>query len=601
MRKIKNIIWQAALLVLVLSVAAGASLTAAAADIPFPDVTPADWSYEYVARVYTDGIMNGTGDGNFSPRTPVTRGMVVTVLYRLEGKPAVKSGYSFEDVEDGKYYADAVKWASDNSIVYGTHSGALGEPFFSPDRNISREELATMLLRYARFKYASIILADDISRFSDAEDVSSWAEEGIRWAVRTGLVNGTGDGTLLSPQGEATREQFAAIICRFAEADIQYLPPHIFYDRRGKGKNVSLNGDVDVICVYVSDGESSWTDEEILNTFYDQQTALEGLEAEAERYGNVLDISLSYYEYQTSDILTRSTYNIWSDKVIKGLGFAGRDYVNEQLCEMLGCDEAVVVFCFDKEERSFAVSANYNAGTEYAVVYGSTAAEALAHEICHIFGAYDYYFPSVIDDAADKYFPDSVMLGGENDAVDSLTAYLIGWTDTVADDAIAFLQATSHLTKEEYDEEHRNEVYTGYVENHEGDGYVYTGYLKNGVIHGTGKITFDTGTVYDGEWDNGRMHGKGTLVWADGTCYTGDFVYNELTGQGEMRYVSGDVYVGGFTDGLRDGYGEYVWKSGERYVGYWAKGQRHGYGIYTQRNGQTVSGTWVNGVYAGNE
>ena len=70
----------------------------------------------------------------------------------------------------------------------------------------------------------------------------------------------------------------------------------------------------------------------------------------------------------------------------------------EQLCEMLGCDEAVVVFCFDKEERSFAVSANYNAGTEYAVVYGSTAAEALAHEICHIFGAYDYYFPSVIDE-----------------------------------------------------------------------------------------------------------------------------------------------------------------------------------------------------------
>ena len=576
------------------------TIGAFAQQITFSDVTTDDWSYEYVMQVSADGIMNGTGEGRFSPRTAVTRAMVVTVLYRLEGEPDVDEGYSFEDVAGGSYYADAVKWAADNSIVNGTHEGTLGQPYFSPDKNISREELATMFLRYARFKYANVLLEDDLSSFTDADDVSAWAEEGIKWAVRVGLINGTGDGTFLSPAGEATREQFAAIICRFKEADIQYLPKHLFYDRRGKGKNVSLTGDVEVICIYVSDGESLWTDEEISDTYYDQLTALERLETEAVRYGAELDISLSYYKYESEEILTRNTYNIWFDKVIKGLGFDGRDRVNEQLCSMLECDEAVIVFCFDKEERSFAVSANYSAGTEYAVVYGSTTAESLCHEVCHIFGAYDYYYPAVIEDTAYKYFPDSVMLGGGNGIVDSLTAYLIGWADIMADDAIAFLTETSHLTKAEYDEAHRSEVITGYVEDYVGNGYVYTGYLKDGVMHGLGKITFDGGATYDGEWDNGRMHGKGILTWADGTCYEGDFVYNELTGQGTMRYADGDVYTGAFVDGVRDGYGEYVWVTGERYAGEWSNGQRHGYGVYTYRNGKKISGTWVNGTYMGN-
>ncbi len=598
MNETKKIFRTAAALLLAVSLLTAFAVTVSAVGNPFDDVTPADWSYGYILEVYDSGIMNGTGGGNFSPRTPVTRAMVVTVLYRLDGSPVVKDGYSFEDVDAEKYYAAAVKWASDNGIVHGTHTGELGEPFFSPDRNITREELATMFLRYARFKYVNIILADDLSAFSDADEVSSWAEEAMRWAVRTGLINGTGDGTRLSPAGEATREQFAAIICRFRDADILYMPPHIFYDRRGKGKNERFTGDVAVVCIFVGDGESSWTEEELSRTFYEQKAALEQLEEAAKEYGAVLDITLGYYEYETTEILDRNAYLRWSETVLKGLGFNGRDSVNAQLDEMLGCDESAVVFCFDKEERSFALSANYSAGTEFAVVYGKDA-EALPHEVCHLFGAYDYYFPKVVEDAAEKYFPDSVMLGGGRVEVDSFTAYLIGWTDEVYPDALSFLEATSHLTKAEYDEEHRDEVYTGYVENHVGGGYVYTGELKNGVIHGKGKIIFDNGTTYDGEWNNGKMHGKGTLVWADGTAYTGDFVYNELTGQGEMHYLSGDVYTGTFADGIREGYGEYVWTNGDRYVGDWSDGKRHGYGVYTKNDGSTVSGLWANGVYVG--
>lgn len=577
---------------------AGTVTAVNAEQISFSDVASADWSYEYVLQAYTDGIMNGTGGGKFSPRTPVTRAMVVTVLYRLEGEPSVKEGYSFEDVPAGQYYSDAVKWASDNSIVNGTHTGTLGEPFFSPDKSITREELATMFLRYARFKYANVILEEDLSRFSDSEDVSSWAEEGMRWAVHTGLINGTGDGSMLSPEGEATREQFAAIICRFKDADILFMPPHLFYDRRGKGKSVEMTGDVRVICIYVSDGESEWTEDEIENTFREQKNSLEALEAQAENYGAELDITLGYYEYATEEVFMRSAYLRWADTVLKGLGFGGMNQVNDELREMLGCDETAVVFCFDKEERSFAMSAAYSEGSEFAVVYGKTA-DALPHEVCHLFGAYDYYFPDMIEEAAEKYLAGSVMLGGENSAVDCLTAYLIGWTDEVYPDAISFLSETSHLTKEQYDAEHRDEIYTGYVENRVGDGYVYTGELKDGVFHGTGKITFDSGITYDGEWDNGRMHGKGTLTWDDGTVYKGDFVYGELTGQGEMHYVGGDVYVGSFVDGVRDGDGEYVWQNGDRYVGEWADGSMHGNGTYTYANGRTISGRWVNGVYAG--
>lgn len=598
MSKIKILIRTAVLLVLVLSMFTGFLVTASAEDIPFSDVTDTDWAREYILRVSQENVMNGTGDGKFSPRTPVTRAMVVTVLYRLEGNPSVKDGYSFEDVPAGQYYTDAVKWASDNSIVNGTHTGALGEPFFSPDRNISREELATMFLRYARFKYVNVILEEDLARFSDAEDISSWAEEGVRWGVHTGLINGTGNGNMLSPSGEATREQFAAIICRYRDADILFMPPHLFYDRRGKGKSVEMTGDVRVICIYVSDGESEWTEEEIESTFREQNNSLEALEAQAENYGAELDITLDYYEYRTDEVLNRAAYLRWANTVFKGLGFADMNQVNDQLRETLGCDETAVVFCFDKEERSFAMSAGYSEGSEFAVVYGKTA-DALPHEVCHLFGAYDYYFPDVIEEAAKKYLEGSVMLGGENSTVDCLTAYLIGWTDEVYPDAIAFLSETSHLTKAEYDAEHKNETYTGYVENRVGDGYVYTGELKNGVIHGTGKITFDNGTSYDGSWDNGKMHGKGKLTWADGTSYTGDFLYNELTGQGELRYVDGDVYIGSFVDGVREGYGEYFWTSGDRYAGEWSDGIRHGYGVYTKANGQVTEGKWINGVYVG--
>lgn len=598
MNKVKRLFRWTVTLAIVCMLLAGTVTAVNAEQIFFSDVTSADWSYEYVLQAYTDGIMNGTGDGKFSPRMPVTRAMVVTVLYRLEGNPSVKDSYSFEDVPKGQYYTDAVKWASDNNIVYGTHTGALGEPFFSPDRNITREELATMLLRYARFKYVNIILADDLSAFSDTAEVSSWAEEGVRWAIRAGLINGTGDGSMLSPAGEATREQFAAIICRYRDADLLFMPPHLFYDRRGKGKSVEMTGDVRVICIYVSDGESEWTEDEIENTFREQKNSLEALEAQAENYGAELDITLGYYEYRTDEVLNRASYLRWTNTVLKGLGFADMNQVNDQLREMLGCDETAVVFCLDKEERSFAMSAGYSEGSEFAVVYGKTA-DALPHEVCHLFGAYDYYFPDVIEEAAKKYLEGSVMLGGENSTVDCLTAYLIGWTDEVYPDAISFLSETSHLTKAEYDEEHRYETYTGYVENRVGDGYVYTGELKNGVIHGNGKIIFDSGVTYEGQWDNGRMHGTGTLVWSDGTSYTGEFIRNELTGQGEMRYASGDVYTGEFVDGIRDGYGEYVWISGDKYVGEWSDGMRHGYGVYTKANGQVVSGKWVNGVYAG--
>ncbi|MBQ6788933.1 MAG: S-layer homology domain-containing protein [Clostridia bacterium] len=598
MNKIKKIIRTVVLLALALSLLTGFSVTAAAEEISFTDVTDSDWAKEYILRVSDEGIMNGTGGGKFSPRTPVTRAMVVTVLYRLEEAPEVKEGYSFEDVPAEQYYTVAVKWASDNGIVNGTHTGTLGEPYFSPDRNISREELATMLLRYARFKCVNVILEEDITLFRDAEDVSSWAEEGVRWAVHTGLINGTGDGGTLSPAGEATREQFAAIICRFKDADLLFMPAHLFYDRRRRGKSVELTGDVHVICIYVSDGESEWTEEEIADTFQEQKNALEALEAQAEKYGAGLDITLGYYEYTTDEVLMRSAYLRWADTVLKGLGFDSMNQVNDKLREMLCCDETAVVFCFDKEERSFAMSANYNEGSEFAVVYGKTA-DALPHELCHLFGAYDYYFPNVVEEAAKKYLAGSVMLGGYNSTVDSLTAYLIGWTDEVYPEALAFLSETSGLTKAEYDEEHRDETYTGYVEDRVGDGYVYTGQLKDGVIHGKGKIIFDSGTTYDGEWDNGRMHGEGTITWADGTQYTGEFVYNEMTGQGEMHYTSGDVYVGAFVDGVREGYGEYVWYNGDSYAGEWSEGKRHGYGVYTKANGQTVVGNWINDMYAG--
>lgn len=178
--------------------------------LPFTDVSTSDWFYSDVMFVYENGLFSGTDSRSFSPNASMTRVMLVTVLYRLEGEPAGTGSSSFSDVRSGSYYEKAVAWAAANGIVTGT-----GSTSFSPDAKVTREQLAAILYRYAQYKKLDTDAGAKLDSFSDAGNVSGYASEALSWAVSEGLINGA-SGRLM-PKGDATRAQVAAILHRFVE------------------------------------------------------------------------------------------------------------------------------------------------------------------------------------------------------------------------------------------------------------------------------------------------------------------------------------------------------------------------------------------------
>ena len=183
---------------------------AAEAALPFTDVNADDWFSDVVRYVYEQGLMIGTSDREFSPNLTTTRGMIVSILNRLEDGPTAEAA-GFTDVADGDWYADAVNWAASEGIVAGYE-----DQTFRPNDPITREQLAAMLMNYAAWKGEDVSARADLSGYNDAASVSSWAAETVQWAVADGLISGM-PGNLLEPQGSATRAQVAAILERFLE------------------------------------------------------------------------------------------------------------------------------------------------------------------------------------------------------------------------------------------------------------------------------------------------------------------------------------------------------------------------------------------------
>lgn len=182
-------------------------------DMNFLDVVESDWYHEAVHFVFESGMMKGTDQGLFSPDVDTSRGMIVTILHRLEGTP--QAGLSgFADVPAGEYYTDAVGWAAQNGIVSGYGEGAEG--MFGPNDSITREQLAAILYRYAEKKGLDVTVRGDLSTYADAGSVSDYAVEPLRWAVGVGLISGMGDGTI-APGGKATRAQVATILTRYCQ------------------------------------------------------------------------------------------------------------------------------------------------------------------------------------------------------------------------------------------------------------------------------------------------------------------------------------------------------------------------------------------------
>ena len=177
----------------------------------FKDVSEADWFYEDVYFVASNGLFNGTDEYTFSPDAPMTRTMLVTVLYRLEGQPPAYGRSSFSDVRADQWYSDAVVWATNVGVVEGYSNG-----LFGTNDNVTREQMAAILYRYAKYKGYDISDSNSLVAYSDYKEISAYALKALQWSNAEGLITGRGNG-ILAPTGTATRAEVAAIFHRFVE------------------------------------------------------------------------------------------------------------------------------------------------------------------------------------------------------------------------------------------------------------------------------------------------------------------------------------------------------------------------------------------------
>ena len=182
-------------------------------DLPFEDVDSDEWYYSAIKYSYNNKIIMGYNSTTFAPNDNITRGMLVTILYRMEGSPKVTTVSKFSDVQNTKeYYYKAVNWAAANNIVSG-YSDPKNKGKFGPDDKITREQLAVILWKYSKYKGTYKTVKADYSKFTDSKNISSFAKEGMNWAVGAGVI--TGSNKKLNPQGYATRSEAVSMIYKY--------------------------------------------------------------------------------------------------------------------------------------------------------------------------------------------------------------------------------------------------------------------------------------------------------------------------------------------------------------------------------------------------
>lgn len=179
-------------------------------ELPFRDVSKRDWYYDDVVYVYRKGYMDGMSSTRFGGELNTTRGQIVTILWRLTGEPRATKRNPFTDVSSSQYYYDAISWAYDAGVVDGFDAHT-----FKPDQNVTREQLAAILYRYAKYMNLSTSGSAYLAKYRDADKIANWAYDAMAWANYRGLINGT-SATRIDPKGYATRAQIAAILHRFA-------------------------------------------------------------------------------------------------------------------------------------------------------------------------------------------------------------------------------------------------------------------------------------------------------------------------------------------------------------------------------------------------
>lgn len=365
---------------------------------------------------------------------------------------------------------------------------------------------------------------------------------------------------------------------------------HVYLTGRSNGNCLSLTGRAALLCVFVNDESSVWTEEAKAEAMKEFERGAEMIKSEAARYGAEAEPVLTYCE----GTVEYPDSNWWLDLLLEDIGYKSESWAREKVARDAEAASSAVVVCYNDPERSYAYQAQTSTSVERAMLFERDAF-TFAHEILHMFGAVDYYFPEETEKAARSILGESIM-NDDVAVIDSLTAYLVGWTDVPSEEALEFLRETADLTAEYLAEKDEEQSLTGHVESYVTESGVYTGELLRGVFEGKGRLVFNSGAVYEGDFVYGSMHGVGKLTYPDGSSYEGDWKEGKMTGVGKLTFKSGTVYEGDVVDGKMHGYGKYTDAEGNVYDGEWNDGKMHGQGQLTLADGTVITGTWENGT-----
>ena len=369
------------------------------------------------------------------------------------------------------------------------------------------------------------------------------------------------------------------------------LVAHPLLIERGRGTSQTLTGDVTLKAVFVSQADAPWSAEEISGVQQELLDAARLLEQDADAYGAELSLLIECHQADASSPFNRDGHKRWVRQIMRDaptLADAGYPAYRE----------SPVIFLLNEPGRAFA-SSSWLPEVEYAILFQGDGESVVRHELLHLYGAEDYYIHSGVKAAAQELFPDSVMLSASGTArVDSLTAYLVGWTEEPDEAAQRMLADTRGITLRAFNAAREADQVDGYATISRGT-WTYTGDLIDGTPHGSGVMRWEDGSAYDGQWDSGFYHGHGTLRWSSGDVYSGDFVRSTPHGRGTITWSSGAVYTGSFADGIPHGEGTNRWPDGTSYTGDVVSGSRTGWGMFIWDNGDVYTGEFLDGRITG--
>lgn len=364
----------------------------------------------------------------------------------------------------------------------------------------------------------------------------------------------------------------------------------------------ALTGKIFWSFVYVDDAESGWSRTEKEAQDRTNVKVIQYLKEEGRKEGVYLRMFNKTWTVRVSYAMRQENRSSWTEDFAKTAGFPSFRDLNRSLQKQYPGGQIFFVFLVNKSGRAFA-SSSVNEGAadaEYCVVYRGEPGSIL-HEVLHVFGAADLYYPPQVAQAAGRILGESVMMNSDCQVLDDLTKYLIGWHRQPTAKARQLLMATAGITEQMVSDalQAENQIRNGYGRKTYSNGTVYEGEFQEGVADGRGTFYYTNGSVYQGDVKNGSFEGRGTLRYAGGTVYEGTFQNHQFHGRGCIRFADGAAYEGDFQQGKRQGNGRYVFASGTVYEGEFRNGEPCGCGIYLFSNGDRYEGEVQNGKLHG--